>query len=324
MTDLEIPADAGGQIISYGITAEDIEAMKQRYAVVRFDTPAEYKAGVAAIAEIRNTRTAIERRRTDLKRIHLETGRKIDAEAARWTALLEQVEAPLKEAKKLIDDAKEAEKKAAEAAKAKALQDKLDAENAARKAELDREAAEVAAAKKALEESRRKLEEQQAAIRAKEEAERKERERLEAIEREERRQREEAAAKAERERLAKIEAEQRAERERLEAERRAVEAEKERLRIEQEAKEKAERLAREAEERRIAELERAAALKAREEALRPDKVKIAAWASWLRETQYPIVTDPEAFAVAAKARLAIEAIADELEAFAGVEGKVSS
>ena len=104
MTDLEIPADAGGQIISYGITAEDIEAMKQRYAVVRFDTPAEYKAGVAAIAEIRNTRTAIERRRTDLKRIHLETGRKIDAEAARWTALLEQVEAPLKEAKKAIDD----------------------------------------------------------------------------------------------------------------------------------------------------------------------------------------------------------------------------
>ncbi len=343
MTATETPSpvfiptvQADAPVVRYSITEAMIAKYRDDFGKLIITDSKTEQAVRSALTTMVRTRTGIEAEYKVLTAEANERIKLIRAEKNRIIAELAPTEEHLQAEWDRVQAEKARKKAEEEAARAKALQDRIDAENAARKAELEREAAEVAAAKKALEESRRKLEEQQAAARAKaeeeqriarerEEAARRERERLEAIEREERRQLEESAAKAERERLAKIEAEQRAERERLEAERRAVESEKERLRLEQEAKEKAERLAREAEERRIAELERAAALKTREEALRPDKEKIAAWATELRKIAPPKVSDAEAAVVVGEAMAAIRNIvATRLEAFAGVEGKVAS
>lgn len=325
-------------LVRYSVTDAMIAKYREDFGKLIITDSKTEAAVRSALTTMVRTRTGIEAEYKKLTADANERIKLIRTEKNRIIAELAPTEEHLRAEWDRVEAERAKKKAEAEAAKAKAIQDQIDAANAARQAELDRQAAELAAAKAKQDEENRimqeklaaaqkRLEEQQAAAKAKadeeariareqEEKARREREAAEAKEREERRQREEAAAKAERDRLAKIEAEQRAERERLAEERRKIEAEAARIKAEQDAKELAERLAREAEERRIAELERAAALKAREEALRPDKKKLATWAKELLKITPPKVSDAEAAIVVGEAMAAIRNAADQLEEFA--------
>ncbi len=331
--------------VRYSVTDAMIAKYREDFGKLIITDSKTEAAVRSALTTMVRTRTGIEAEYKVLTADANERIKLIRSEKNRIIAELAPTEEHLRDEWDRVESERAKKKAEAEAAKAKAIQDRIDAANAARQAELARQAAELAAAKAKQDEENRimqeklaaaqkRLEEQQAAAKAKadeeariareqEEKARREREAAEAKEREERRQREEAAAKAERERLAKIEAEQRAERERLAEERRKIEAEAARIKAEQDAKELAERLAREAEERRIAELERAKALKERELALKPDREKIGIWANELRAIQPPVVNSKEAKDAVLHAVQLIVAAADELETFAA-EGKVSS
>lgn len=338
-------AQSAASLVRYSVTDAMIAKYREDFGKLIITDSKTEAAVRSALTTMVRTRTGIEAEYKVLTADANERIKLIRTEKNRIIAELAPTEEHLRAEWDRVEAERAKKKAEAEAAKAKAIQDQIDAANAARQAELDRQAAELAAAKAKQDEENRimqeklaaaqkRLEEQQAAAKAKadeeariareqEEKARREREAAEAKEREERRQREEAAAKAERDRLAKIEAEQRAERERLAEERRKIEAEAARIKAEQDAKELAERLAREAEERRIAELERAAALKAREEALRPDKERLAAWAKLLRGLMTPTVLSEEAKAAIAVAKSEINAAADKLDDFAA-EGKVTA
>lgn len=263
-------------IIDYGVTDAALAKLKEKYTGLTCDTKEGYEKTRKAIADIRDRRVAVENRRKELKADSLEYGRKVDREAKRITEALEEIEEPLKAAKKLVDD----------------------------EAERVRREAEEAERRKAEEEARRIREEQLARERAEREAEeerlRIERERLEAerAELEKARRAEEERQRAERER---VEAEQRAERERMEAERRELEAERQRLAQEEavrQAKIQAEREAAErAERERLAEERRkveAAELAARLEAMKPDAEKLKSLAEQLRNIAYPEMQTKEA------------------------------
>lgn len=231
-------------IEEYSPTEAALAELSQRYKGVVYDVtiPTQLALAKAARNDIRGYRTALEKKRVQLKADVLERGRQIDGEAKRITAALSALEDPIEDQIKAEERRIEAERVAAEQAEAA----RIVAEEAARKkAEEDRLAAERAEIKRRQDELDR--------------AERESREKREAEERASRQRIEEQ------ERVARVareaeEAKQREERERIAAEARAVEdkaraarlAEEEaqrKARAEQEAKAKAEREAREAVER---------------------------------------------------------------------------
>lgn len=313
-------------LVRYSVTDADIEAAKQRYASLEATTPQGYEAVRAAIRELVSTRTAIEKRRVQLKADALEWGRKVDGEAKRLTAMLLEIEEPLKAKKQAIDDEKERARREKEEAERRAIEEQLrlqrEAEEARLKAERDAEEARLKAERERLEaekarlaEIQQKIERQQAEAKAKaeeeariererEEAARRERERVEAERQAEERRRWEAEQKAERERLAKIEAEQKAERERIAAEQAKLEAER---RAVAEAKE-AERKARE-------EAERKAAEEARLAAIAPDAEKLKSLALQLRAIAAPAMSTDEGRGVLDSAMKQLCRVADFLESF---------
>ena len=123
-------------VVQYDVSVEAIAQLAEDLAGVTFDTPEKYKDGVKKIAQVRGMRTAVEKRRKDLKASSLEFGRKVDAAARTLTDRLEAIETPLLAAKKAVDDEDERLKKEKERADLIALEAKLKA---------DREAAEAAA-----------------------------------------------------------------------------------------------------------------------------------------------------------------------------------
>ena len=217
------------QIVEYSATEAALADLAQRYKGVVFDVsvPEQLQTAKVARNDIRGYRTALEKKRVELKADVLERGRLIDGEAKRITAALYALEDPIEDQIKAEERRKEGERLAAEKAEA----DRIIAEDAARKkAEEDRMAAEraeiarrQAELDKAERESRRKIEEQ----------EREARVRQEVLDREARTKREaaEAATKAEAERVAV------ARREVEERERAARLADEERQRKEREAQE---------------------------------------------------------------------------------------
>lgn len=235
--------------LEYGVTEADIEATRARYAALSADTPEGYKAVSRALMEVRGTRTAIEKRRKELKAESLEYGRMVDGHAKRITELIAEIEEPLREKKAAIDDEKvRAEREAAEAAlraeEEKAAADRAElerfraAEQARLQAEREAENARIEAERQAERERHRAENERLEAERAKIDAERKALEEAQRAERE--------RQEAERRKLEKEQAELRAEQERIEREK-----------LEREAKERAEREAAErAERERLAEIER--------------------------------------------------------------------
>jgi hypothetical protein len=289
--------------------------------------PANYDRIRLHIADMRTTRTKIDKHRLALTAKAREWQAECNKEGYRLMGLIEPVEELLKAKKKLVDDAKEAAKKAAEDAERKRVEDevrrqqeaeearkaeerrqeeerleKIRKEQAERQAELDRQQAELD----------RKRAEQEAADRAareaQEAADRKAREEREAADRAAR----EKAAKeaAERQRLIdeeneRVRQEQERERLRLEQQRKDLEAEQARQREERErlerekfereaqeraakeARERAEREAAEKAERELREKERQAAEQRRLEAIRPDVDKVRGFGEMLAGITWP-------------------------------------
>ncbi len=264
------------QIVAYSVTDEKITELRNEFEGSTAITKEGYEDCRRGIAICRNLRSEVEKKRVELKADALAYGRKVDSEAKRITAMLTDIEEPLKLEKAKVDDEKDRikrEKEAAELAKVEAeLKAKRDAEEAAAKAVREAEAAKLA-------EERKKLDAERAAIDA-----------------------ERAKQRAEQDR---IDAAQRAEREKIEAERLAVERQKQAAELaefERQAKVKAEEDARAKVEqerveadRRQQELERSCAEHVKQmEALKPDKEKIHAFAARLRTVEPPNVKTAKA------------------------------
>lgn len=300
-------------LVTYAVTEEQIAETNARYAALSCDTPKGYEEVRLAIAEVRDARVAVEKRRVELKADALAYGRLVDSKAKELTAMLLEIEEPLKAKKQAVDDEKARIRAEAEAAKRAAIEAEIATRRAEEeeKARLVREAEErrLAEVRAALEAERAKLAEAQAALEAARKAE------------EDRR---EAERKAEEERLAAI---RRAEEERLAVERRAEEERQRAERAALEAERKAVAAAREAQER--AEFERQAKLRAEREAAekaerakreateaearRPDVEKVRTFAAQLREIAMPTVNDAVLADALVVAWDALGSIADELE-----------
>ncbi|MEP6653624.1 MAG: hypothetical protein ABJA82_09715 [Myxococcales bacterium] len=289
---------AADSLVTYDVTQSDIAAVRAQYGGLAANTPEGYEAVRLAIAHVRTTRTAVEKRRVDLKASALSFGRKVDAVAKALTDQLLEIEEPLKAKKAEVDDAKAKAAAEKEAARVAEIEAKLTAERALKEAE---ERAAREAEDQRLREERARLD----AERAKLEEDRRAAEEVE-------RQRQQAA---------------RAEREAIEAERRKVEMDRqatERAEFERQAKvdaelraaEKAERDRRAAEEKRIADAEQAEADRRRLEALRPDVEKINAYAAALRALEAPQLASRTATAALAVAMEDVLGVAASLEAFA--------
>lgn len=302
-------------LVTYPVNPAEIAETKAKYAALSCDTPQGYEQVRLAIAHVRTTRVAVEDRRVALKADALAYGRLVDSRAKEITALLLEIEEPLKAKKAAVDDEKARIKAEAEAAKLRALEAEIAANRARQEEEarLVREAEEkrIAEERAALEAERAKLAEAQAKLDAERKAEQ---DRIDAAARAERER-----IDAEREKLATErraeEDRQRAEREKIEAERKAIAAEREkaeRSEFERRAREKAEREAVEKIERdRLAAEKRAAEIAA----LRPDLDKIAAFSAEIRGLRFPVLSDAMLVKKAGDAWTALGDIADDLDAF---------
>ena len=163
--------------IEYPTTEAEIARVRADYAELAAGTPKGYKAVVEAIAVLRGTRTSIEKRRVELKASALEFGRKVDAAAKKLTALVSDIEEPLKAKKQAVDDEEARIKREAERAEMLALEAKLKAEREAEEARLKaaREAEEARlkeqaerqrAEQKRIDDAREALEQQQREVAA--------------------------------------------------------------------------------------------------------------------------------------------------------------
>ncbi len=292
-------------LVQHFVAAATIEAKRAEYAALSADSPAGYESVRVAIAHCRTTRVGIEKKRKELKADSLKYGRQVDRVAWELTSLIEDLEAPLKAKKAVIDDEKTRAKLEAEAARKRAIEETIRAEREAEEAR-----------------QREEREAEEARLRAEREAEeerlREEREKFA----EERRIAQEAQ-RVERERLEAEEARLRAEREKIEAARREVEAAREKasreeferqakILAEEEARTwaEAERIA--AEEARVAEAERKARAAERLEALRSDQEKVAGFANAILAIMPPEVSDPEVGRLLVDARDTLNEIVGEL------------
>jgi len=278
--------------VDYGVAETTISDLKSRYSGLTIRSNADYEKVRLAIADVRAIRVGVEKSRKELKADALEFGRRVDAEAKRVTALLEEVETPLLVEKLRVDreraaqrERKEAEARAkaeAEIAEAKRLEEeRIATEQAKREAELAAERERLVAERAALEASQRELD---AARLEFERARQAELDRANA---------ERAKVQAEREEL------ERAERERLEA----IEFAE---RQEREAREQAEAHA--AEERRMAELA-------------PDRDKVVLFAQTLAALEYPKLASEEGKALIRVVVQKMDVIVELLNQFA-VSGEV--
>lgn len=296
----QVPSSA--PLVVYDVTEAQIAAIREKCKGLTADTSDGYEAVRVAIGHLRDTRIRIEKQRVDQKAEALAFGRLVDSEAKRITALLVEIEDPLKDKKQAVDDEKARVKAEAEAVKLRALEAEIAANRQRQEAEAkairDAEEARIAAERERLAEERRQLDE---ARRQHEEATRVEREKAE------------AALVAERARLADVEAAQRAERESIEAERRAVAADREaaeRAEFERQAAIRAEEDAKAKVERDRVE---AAELQARIDAVKPDLERVRAFADAIRGLIPPKVKSKKVTAALAQAVEGLAQIAKALD-----------
>lgn len=98
--------------VMYSIQDSEIARMRSEMGGLTADTREGYEEVRKSIATCRTTRTAIEKKRVELKADALEYGRAVDREARRLTGMIEEIEEPLKAEKARIDDAAERERRA--------------------------------------------------------------------------------------------------------------------------------------------------------------------------------------------------------------------
>ena len=110
------------QIVEYDITAAAIEEMKKQYGGMKITDAISEKAVREARTLVVSKRTAIEKKRKELKASALQWGRKIDDEAKRITALLLSLEEELKAEIEIVDN----ERKAKKAEKDRIEQERID------------------------------------------------------------------------------------------------------------------------------------------------------------------------------------------------------
>lgn len=304
-------------VVKYDISEAQIAAARTKCSVMTCDTPKGYEEVRVAIGDLRDTRVKIEKRRVELKADALAYGRLVDSEAKRFTAMLVEIEEPLKAKKQVIDDERDRVKREAEVARQRELEAKVRAEREAEEARLR---AERDAEEARLAEERARLDAERAALaeerRIADEASRLVREAFaahqERVAEAQRAEGEALRAELKRNREAD-EARARAEREIIEADRRAVAAEREqaeRAEFERQARIKAEADAvTKAEADRIAAAERQARL----DALKPDIEKARAFASAIRQVTAPKARTKAGQAMIAEAVTALEAVAVRLD-----------
>lgn len=266
-----------------------IAEFREKYTGLAITDAESEKAVRKARSEVKRVRVAVEKRRKELKADALEWGRKVDGEAKRITALLTEVEQPLIDEIKRVEDEREAAERAkieAELeAKRKAERERIEAEQKAERERVEAERAEMEAERQRIAKERA---EWAAARKAEAEARAAEQARIEAEQAAQR-----AELEAERQKLeAQRQEQERIERERLEREQAEREAKERAEREAAEAKAKAEREAAEAKQREI----EAAAEAKRQEALRPDREKALKFAEKLEELSswVPFSEDAEA------------------------------
>lgn len=90
--------------IKYNVQDAKIAEMKEAAKDIKVTNPKERKISANKIAECRDLRVSVEKRRKELKSDALEFGKKVDAEATRIKDLLLDVETPLKEIQQAYDD----------------------------------------------------------------------------------------------------------------------------------------------------------------------------------------------------------------------------
>jgi chromosome segregation ATPase len=283
-----IPVEAT-LIVQYDTSEEQIAKLGEECKGIAFNTPENYEIGRVALGKLRGLRTAVEKRRKEIKADILERGRNIDAVAKHFTDLIEAIELPLVAAKRAVDDEAERAKREQERAEIIALEAKLKAEReeAEAKAKAEREAEEARLAA--------------------------ERERL-AAERAQQEEANRAAAEAQRIEQANIEA-QRAE---LRKQQEVIDAaNREAARIENELRQREK-----AEQDRLAAEEAAKAEAARLDALRPEVDRVHAFAADIRVLidRGPAVESIECRRALDWATAKLRAVADGLYAFKGKIG----
>lgn len=290
------------QLVTYDVSEAWISQTRTNFQDLSAATPGGYEEVRLAIANVRDVRVAIEKRRVELKADALSYGRLVDSEAKRFTTLLLEIEDPLKAKKAAVDDVAARKKAEAEAEKIRAVEAEIAANRAKQEAEARavREAEEkrLADERAALAAERIRL----GQIQAKIDADRKAEQDRVAAARKAEQERLDAAAAAERTRIdaerEKLAAERRAEeerqrgeREKLEFDRRAIAADREaaeRAEFERQSKARAEAEAAEkVEHDRIEKARREAELAA----LLPDLEKVEAFIGAIRALNAPDVID---------------------------------
>lgn len=256
-------------------------------ALTSAGTKEEYEAVRLGIAELRQLRVSVEKRRVELKADALKYGREVDRVAKALTEQLEAIEEPLKLLKAGVDEQRARAKEAARAAEEARMREQLAAEQARLEADRQRLAEEAA--------EREELARERAEIEAEKLA------------------RQQAALQAERERLA-------AERARLEIETqlaRVTEGERRRQEREEIARERA---ALEAEKAEKADRARVEAERVAAEALKPDIEKVKAFAQRIRDVNetYPHVESQVARDLVSLALHELEQVALALDGIGGV------
>lgn len=147
--------------IDYGITREQIEATKEKYAAIECSDSEGYEACRVAIGECRSMRSAVEKRRVQLKADALEWGRKVDTTAKTLTTLIEEIEEPLKVKKAVVDDEKARIKREKEEAEQRRIQEEIEAKRRAEEQKLAEERAKLEAEKAELDKIKKEMEEAQ-------------------------------------------------------------------------------------------------------------------------------------------------------------------
>ena len=95
--------DLNNILVAIGVTDKALTDLGSKYKDMPADNPAEYKALVAGIREVRTLRTTVDKTRLTLKR-------EIDKESKRIVAVLIGLEDPMKATKEAYDEVKAAEK----------------------------------------------------------------------------------------------------------------------------------------------------------------------------------------------------------------------
>jgi hypothetical protein len=281
-------------LVKYDVDEAALALVRETCATLACDTPAGYEEVRVAIGRLRDTRVAVEKRRVELKADALAYGRLVDSEAKRVTALVTEIEDPLKAKKAVVDNEAARIKAEADAVKLRAIEAEIQANREKQEAEArairEAEEARIAAERAALAKEREAME----AERAKADAAR---------------QAEQTRVAAEQAVIAEA---QRIEREALDATRREIEAARvaaERVEFERQAKIRAEKDAAEKVERdRIEKLRRDKELAE----LLPEVEKVRAFVVAIRALVCPKVKSKKLYAALVAAVESLDRTANTL------------